>query len=268
MKKSIQAIIITTVIGLIIPRLISLSDVGIINKLAWKGLLGGAFSLATLIVGILYSCHLLHGKVSGGKARISIFIVAVLVLCVSAPAIATIIGVTTKVIIAIIATAIAIAMIFGIYKLISWFRGKTNHNIISPHQQTSNDNIKVCIPATNQRNLTEATQCNTTNLSQKAILEVHQNKIVNDQPIQAETKKEIICTLDRERTLYELAMEHDFSTGCMTVTNDENPDLKWVKIYKSWYANGKFYGYIMMNNAHRTVNREIYFADRPIWRLA
>ena len=73
MKKSIQAIIITTVIGLIIPRLISLSDVGIINKLAWKGLLSGAFSLATLIVGILYSCHLLHGKVSGGKARISIF---------------------------------------------------------------------------------------------------------------------------------------------------------------------------------------------------
>ena len=268
MKKSIQAIIITTVIGLIIPRLISLSDVGIINKLAWKGLLGGTFSLATLIVGILYSCHLLHGKVSGGKARISIFIVAVLVLCVSAPAIATIIGVTTKVIIAIIATAIAIAMIFGIYKLISWFRGKTNHNIISPHQQTSNDNIKVCIPATNQRNLTKATQCNTTNLSQKAIPEVHQNKIVNDQPIQAETKKEIICTLDRERTLYELAMEHDFSTGCMTVTNDENPDLKWVKIYKSWYANGKFYGYIMMNNAHRTVNGEIYFADRPIWRLA
>ena len=268
MKKSIQAIIITTVIGLIIPRLISLSDVGIINKLAWKGLLGGAFSLATLIVGILYSCHLLHGKVSGGKARISIFIVAVLVLCVSAPAIATIIGVTTKVIIAIIATAIAIAMIFGIYKLISWFRRKTNHNIISPHQQTSNDNIKVCIPSTNQRDLTETTQCNTTNLYQKAIPKVPQNKIVNDQPIQSETEKEIICTLDRERTLYELAMEHDFSNGCMTVTNDENPDLKWVKIYKSWYANGKFYGYIMMNNAHRTVNGEIYFADRPIWRLA
>lgn len=268
MKKSIQAIIITTVIGFIIPRLISLSDFGIINKLAWKGLLGGAFSLATLIVGILYSCHLLHGKVSGGKARISIFIVAVLVLCIFAPAIATIIGVTTKVMIAIIATTIAIAMVFGIYKLISWFREKTDHNIISPHQQTSNDNIKVCIPSTNQRNLTETTQCNTTNLSQKAIPEVHQNKIINEQPVQSETKKEITCTIDGERTLYELAMEHDFSSGCMTVTNDENPDLKWVKIYKSWYANGKFYGYIMMNNAHRTVNDEIYFADRPIWRLA
>ena len=69
------------------------------------------------------------------------------------------------------------------------------------------------------------------------------------------------------KTLYELWSERDIGKKCLTATNDENPDLEWVKIYKPPYADGKFYGYVLMNNAHNTVNGEIYFADRPIWRV-
>lgn len=133
------------------------------------------------------------------------------------------------------------------------------------NQQSHNTSIysqsKLKLPETNK---------STTNSSSPKCISPtpHQKKIVINQSSKTEVKKEFTYTLNRDRTLYELAMEHDFSNGCMTVTNDENPNLKWVKIYKPWYANGKFYGYIMMNNAHNTVNGEIFFADRPIWRLA
>lgn len=68
------------------------------------------------------------------------------------------------------------------------------------------------------------------------------------------------------KSLYELWDERDLSQKCLTATNDENPDLKWVKVYKPPYANGKFYGYVLMNNARNTVNGEIYYADKKIWR--
>ena len=67
--------------------------------------------------------------------------------------------------------------------------------------------------------------------------------------------------------IYELWKEKDVSEKCLTITNNDNPDLKWIKIYKPPYKNGKFYGYIMMMNAHNTVNGEIYFANEPIWKL-
>lgn len=70
------------------------------------------------------------------------------------------------------------------------------------------------------------------------------------------------------KTIYQLWNEKDPNKKCLTVTNDENPDLMWVKIYKPPYGNGKFYGYVRMNDARDTVNGEIFFADRQIWKLA
>ena len=69
------------------------------------------------------------------------------------------------------------------------------------------------------------------------------------------------------KNLYELWREKPVGEKCLTATNHENPDLKWVKIYKPPYGNGKFYGYVLMNDARHTVNGEIYFADRKIWEL-
>lgn len=94
------------------------------------------------------------------------------------------------------------------------------------------------------------------------------NKEIESQPV-AELK-----TISQEynqdsslKNLYDLWTEKPKEAKCLTVTNHENPDLKWVKIYKPPYGNGKFYGYILMNNAKHTVNGEIYFADREIWEL-
>ena len=265
LKKSIQAIIITAIVGFIVPRLISLSDFGIVNKLAWKALLSGAFLLSTLMVGVLYSSRFIKGKVSGGKARANIFIIIVLILCVLAPTISLIIDTASKIFIGTILIATLVAVGFGLFKLILWLVDKPKRSNISNTQQSHNTSIysqsKLKLPENNK---------STTNSSYPKYISPTPNKkkIVIEQSSKTEVKKELTYTLNRDRTLYELAMEHDFSNGCMTVTNDENPNLKWVKIYKPWYANGKFYGYIMMNNAHNTVNGEIFFADRPIWRLA
>jgi hypothetical protein len=60
-------------------------------------------------------------------------------------------------------------------------------------------------------------------------------------------------------TIKELWNMRDTLKRCLKATNDEDIDLKWVKIYKPQYCNGKFYGYILMNDAKNTVNGEIYF---------
>lgn len=70
----------------------------------------------------------------------------------------------------------------------------------------------------------------------------------------------------KTKTLYELWEKRNVTKKCLTATNDENPDLEWVKIYKPPYGNGKFYGFVKTNNARETVNGEIYFAERAIWR--
>ena len=66
-------------------------------------------------------------------------------------------------------------------------------------------------------------------------------------------------------TVEELWWQKNPSDKCITITNDDNPNLKWIKIYKPRYNDGNFYGYIKMDNARETVNGIVYFADQSIW---
>ena len=66
----------------------------------------------------------------------------------------------------------------------------------------------------------------------------------------------------------ELWNEKGANEKYIIITNDENPDLKWVKIFKPRYGDGNFYGDIMMKHARGALNGKIYFANRPIWYVA
>ena len=272
-KKSIQAILITFVVGALVPRIFSLSDFGLVNKLAWKGLLGAAFGIATFLVGIFYSCHLISGKRSGGKTRIGIYISIVLILCCAAPMLALFVATMSKVVAAILAFAMMCGLTYLICKLIKWLSKKkqpesctigcpAKNQESTLHNNTSiENNIENTIVSGDVKSqIIESCTIEKTTITEQSTGE--HEEVTGLQPA-----VEYLENYDACYTLYELAMYHDFESGCMTVTNDENPDLKWVKIYKPCYGNGKFYGYVMMNNAHHSVNGEIFFANRPIWYL-
>lgn len=272
-KKSIQAILITFVVGALVPRIFSLSDFGLVNKLAWKGLLGAAFGIATFLVGILYSCHLISGKRSGGKTRIGIYISIVLILCCAAPMLALVVATMSKIVAAILAFAMMCGLTYLICKLIKWLSKKKQPEARSigcsaKNQETkSHDNTSIenniqntVVSGDVKSQIIESCTIEKTTITEQSTCE--REEVTGLQPA-----VEYLENYDACYTLYELAMYHDFESGCMTVTNDENPDLKWVKIYKPCYGNGKFYGYVMMNNAHHSVNGEIFFANRPIWYL-
>ena len=273
-KKSIQAILITFIVGAIVPRIFSLSDFGLVNKLAWKGLLGTAFGIATFLVGILYSCHLISGKRTGGKTRIGIYISIVLILCCAAPMLALLVATMSKVVAAILAIAMMCGVTYLICKLIKWL-SKSTRTKERPAQVVAENNEPVLQNdiITNNKNQSNSVSCEVKAETFKppVVLEQTTIKVASVETTETATdfqpSIEYVEDSDACYTLYELAMCHDFQSGCMTVTNDENPDLKWVKIYKPCYSNGKFYGYVMMNNAHHSVNGEIYFANRPIWYL-
>ena len=272
-KKSIQAILITFVVGAIVPRIFSLSDFGLVNKLAWKGLLGAVFGIATFLVGILYSCHLISGKRSGGKTRIGIYISIVLILCCAAPMLALFVATMSKIVAVILAFAMMCGLTYLICKLIKWLSKKkrsearsigcsAKNQEIKSHDNTSiENNIQNTVVSGDVKSqIIESCTIEKTTITEQSTCE--REEVTGLQPA-----VEYLENYDACYTLYELAMYHDFESGCMTVTNDENPDLKWVKIYKPCYGNGKFYGYVMMNNAHHSVNGEIFFANRPIWYL-
>lgn len=272
-KKSIQAILITFVVGALVPRFFSLSDFGLVNKLAWKGLLGAAFGIATFLVGILYSCHLISGKRSGGKTRIGIYISIVLILCCAAPMLALVVATMSKIVAVILAFAMMCGLTYLICKLIKWLSKKkrsearsigcsAKNQEIKSHDNTSiENNIQNTVVSGDVKSeIIESCTIEKPTITEQSTGECEE--VTGFQPA-----VEYLENYDACYTLYELAMYHDFESGCMTVTNDENPDLKWVKIYKPCYGNGKFYGYVMMNNAHHSVNGEIFFANRPIWYL-
>lgn len=272
-KKSIQAILITFVVGALVPRFFSLSDFGLVNKLAWKGLLGAAFGIATFLVGILYSCHLISGKRSGGKTRIGIYISIVLILCCAAPMLALVVATMSKIVAVILAFAMMCGLMYLICKLIKWLSKKKRSEACSIGSSAKNQEIK------SHDNTSIENNIQNTVVSSDVKSEIIESCTIEKPTITEQSTDECeevtglqpavehLENFDACYTLYELAMYHDFESGCMTVTNNENPDLKWVKIYKPCYGNGKFYGYVMMNNAHHSVNGEIFFANRPIWYL-
>ena len=85
--KSLQAIIITLLVGMFLPKLISLTGVVLADKVLWKIVLTLSFNLATVIVGVLYSTKLIRGKIEGGKARIAVYLVIIIIFLCAATSI-------------------------------------------------------------------------------------------------------------------------------------------------------------------------------------
>ena len=52
--KSFQAIIVTLVVGMLLPKLLDFTGIILIDKILTKGLLSIAFNLATIIVGLVF----------------------------------------------------------------------------------------------------------------------------------------------------------------------------------------------------------------------
>lgn len=260
--KSLQAIIITLLVGMFLPKLISLTGVTLVDKVIWKIVLTLAFNLATIIVGVLFPTKLIHGKVEGGKARIIIYFVIIVVFLCSASSIIVFFTEVAKWVL-IVLGAIALGLILAIifYYVFSVKKSKRRFKV---SQTKSIENIADRKPVVAQtKRLAQSIPSQVTPAT-KEVSTAPQNDVSDSDEIDV---REVEQTQEPLKTIYELWAEKDPREKCLTITNDENPDLRWVKIYKPPYGNGKFYGYVMMMNARNTVNGEIYFADEQIWHL-
>ena len=76
-SKSFQAIVATTIVGILIPKLVEITGVQLFDKLIIKILLSSAFFVATVAVGLLYNFGVLKNRKEGGKARIVIYLLIV-----------------------------------------------------------------------------------------------------------------------------------------------------------------------------------------------
>ncbi len=250
--KSFQAIIVTLVVGMLLPKLLDFTGIILIDKILIKGLLSIAFNLATIIVGFGFSIGLIRGKKEGGKARIGIYLLFVVLILSFSSAIAVFFDFVGKIISAIFALGAIFLITYFIIKVFTSC-SKTKKEFI--HSQ--NKSVKIepkNVIATNFQALEQP---------ENNIVEKNEREsVVAQQPINTEVNQETSL-----KNLYELWREKPAGEKCLMATNHENPDLKWVKIYKPPYGNGKFYGYVLMNNARHTVNGEIYFADRKIWKV-
>lgn len=251
--KSFQAIIVTLVVGMLLPKLIDFTGIIFIDKILTKGLLSIAFNLATIIVGVVFSIGLLKGKKEGGKARIGIYLFfAILILCFSS-AIAVFFDIIGKIVAGILCLVTLFLIVYFIIKVFttcSKTKNEYKYSQINSVQEKPKNIVTKKVQVVESK-------------PQKSINEeIGRETIAEPQPISKEFHQDSSL-----KNLYELWREKPVGEKCLTATNHENPELKWVKIYKPPYGNGKFYGYVLMNNARHTVNGEIYFADRKIWEL-
>lgn len=251
--KSLQAILITIIIGMLLPNLITLSGNIFFDKIVWKIVTTSVFSVSTALVGLLYASKLLKGKTSGGKARITIYLLLLIMMCsIGLPFLVAFAQTVQWIIylaIGIVTLALSSLIVVTICKIISRLiafkdsqekSAKSSNNINKDLLQNNSYFLSGDVIEKEERIKV---------LQQKAILKATQPK--EDFEVYS---------------LNELWNGRDLSKKCLTATNDENKDLKWVKIYKPPYGNGRFYGYILMNNAHNTVNGEIFFSEDKIWR--
>ncbi len=283
-SKSIQTIIITLFAGMIIPKIFDISGNALLDKFLWKGVLSVSFSLATVIVGALYAGKFISGKVAGGKSRVSIYFILIGILASVASGICAFIREISPIISIVLSSVTVIAISLLILKLIKYcvkvrkdFKRTQEMSLVKNEKLKSNSitSVNHRIILAEENISAESSKTTTEDSVPKSIYktEIENNDIFNS--LKTPTEKTpcltAINTIDVDcktnKTLFELWNERDVNKKCLTATNDENPDLKWVKIYKPPYPNGKFYGYVMMCNAHNTVNGEIYFADRAIWRI-
>ena len=259
-SKSIQAIIITLIAGMIIPKIFDISGNALLDKFLWKGVLSASFSVATIIVGVLYAGKFITGKVAGGKSRISIYFILIAIFASAASAICAFIREISPIVKIVLASVTILAITLLIAKLIAFcFKVKKDFKTTQERSVTKKESSTTALPV-HKAPVVEKKVATAPIIASNGGKDSSQNV---ETPLSSHS---VICNENEGKTLFELWKEKGINEKCLTATNDENPDLKWVKIYKPPYPNGKFYGYVMMCNAHNTVNGEIYFADRSIWR--
>ena len=117
-SKSIQAIIITLIAGMIIPKVFDISGNALLDKFLWKGVLSASFSVATIIVGMLYAGKFISGKVAGGKSRISIYFILIAIFASAASAVCAFIREISPIIKIVLASVTILAITLLIAKLI------------------------------------------------------------------------------------------------------------------------------------------------------
>ena len=252
-KKSFQAILATIIIGLLLPVFVKITGISLLDKTISKIINAILFWIPTVLVGKLYHWGIIKGKVQGGVLRTTIYILlSITVMLAGSATLRLFIKETVKLILSIALCIVLPFVVFSIIKIVGWIRG---------------DVSKVDLQASQKTQSTFSTEKKQDNKTGQEVLPPEQSlsqRSNNNTNVHKITSQ---FSSSKLKTLYELWLEKDEATHCLTATNDENPNLKWVKIYKDPYGDGKFYGYIKMNNAHDTVNGEIYFAERAIWYI-
>ena len=262
-RKSSKAVAITFLIGLLVPAVFRISGVNLINKMAWKGLLSGAFAISTSLVGILYSLKLIKGRSQGGKARIGAFLTIVLLLCSLTPMIALLISAATRIAQIIAGAIVAAIMTFVAYKIIGAIKNFFSFGDVSKPDKCTHDRKKRETPITPNGDVRPVAQYTAQNIIVKK--PTHSPRVMEEEKLPAPAIPLVETTAGKLKTILQLWNEKSPDEKCITITNDEYPDLRWVKIYKPRYRDGKFYGYIKMKHARDTVNGIIYSAYKPIW---
>lgn len=250
-SKSFQAIVITTIVGLLIPKLVEITGVQLFDKLIIKILLSLAFSAATVAVGLLYNFGVLKNRKEGGKARIVIYLLIVTAIFGSTASILSFIQVVSEIVLyTVMGTAILLTLILLCVILKLALSSKKDTKKANRLPQSN----KIVVSDEKKEN-----KLSEENVDYPVVIQ-YREEYTPVQDVYSERQEEL-------KTIDELWKEKDPGAKCLTVTNDENPEFLWAKIYKPKYADGKYYGYVKMKHAYETVNGEIYFSNKRIWKL-
>ena len=142
-SKSIQAIIITLIAGMIIPKIFDISGNALLDKFLWKGVLSASFSVATIIVGVLYAGKFITGKVAGGKSRISIYFILIAIFASVASAVCAFIREISPIIKIVLASVTILAITLLIAKLIGFcFKVKKDFKITQERSVTKKNPLR------------------------------------------------------------------------------------------------------------------------------
>ena len=260
--KSLQTWIITLVIGMLLSK-VAVTGFSLLDKVIIRGVLTLAFSLATIIVGVMYGVNLLHGKKEGGKARITIYLILIVILLCAVTSVFAFIKEISKTVLIVLGVISLFIIALIILNIALTIRERKKQFEISQKKSTNQTKPRYARTITTNDEKTGLKIHSTTQDPVSDSVEGTATKELNE--VDLELHEETAISL---KTIHQLWAERDASKKYLFVTNDENPDLKWVKIWHSPYGRKrKFYGDIMMKNAHDPVNDEIYYDDKPIWKL-
>ena len=151
-SKSIQAIIITLIAGMIIPKIFDISGNALLDKFLWKGVLSASFSVATIIVGLLYAGRFITGKVAGGKSRISIYFILIAIFASAASAVCAFIREISPILKMALALITILAITLLIVKLIRFcFKVKRDFKITQERSVTKKNPLTLFCQFMNRR---------------------------------------------------------------------------------------------------------------------